>query len=228
MNVGMFSRQISLLGKKNQQLIENAKIAIVGLGALGSAVAHLLVRMGIKNLILIDSDTVAKHNLSRQHLYTQEDISKKKILAAKKHLKEINPSVKIETFDLLIKEVNDLDCVKESNIIVDGLDNHDSRRLIDKFCKSNNISWVHGAAIEEKGTVAFFDKNLSYEDVYPDNANNTHCSVSGVLATTTTLVATFQAQLVINFLLKRPIKKELIRINSLNLDIEKFKIKSRN
>lgn len=224
----MFSRQISLFGKKNQELIENATITIVGLGALGSAVAHLLLRMGVKNIILIDNDKISVQNLSRQHLYTQKDVSMSKVLIAKKHLEEINPDIKITIYQKRIEKVSDLDFAKKSSIIVDGLDNHKGRRVIDEFCKLNNLSWVHGAAIEEKGVVVFFDKNISYKDVYPDNAKDTHCSISGVLATTTTLVATFQAQLVINFLLKRPIKKELIRINSSNLSIEKFKIKSKN
>jgi adenylyltransferase/sulfurtransferase len=225
MNAKMFSRQVSLLGKDNQNLIENSKITIVGLGALGSAVAHLLVRMGVKNLVLVDGDIVANHNLSRQHLYVQKDLGNKKVLAAKKHLEEINPFVKIETFDLMITKIDDLECVNGSTIIVDGLDNHKSRRLIDAYCKKNNINWVHGAAIEEKGMVFFFDNKTSYDQIYPLNASDTHCSISGVLATTTTLVATIQAQLVLNFLIGRKIAKELIRVDVSKASIEKFKIK---
>lgn len=225
MTTNMFSRQISLLGKENQERIESSTVTIVGIGALGSAVAHLLVRMGVKRFILIDDDSVAIHNLSRQHLYTQVDIGVRKVEALKKHLIEINPNCEVKLVSKRVSSVSDLDCAKKSSIVVDGLDNHASRRIIDLFCKEHALPWIHGAAIEEKGSVIFFDNNLKYSDVYDTQAVDTHCNINGVLATTTTLVATFQAQLVINFLLGRPISKELIRINNSIVSVEKFLIR---
>jgi adenylyltransferase/sulfurtransferase len=221
----MFSRQINLLGKDNQKLIEDSTIGIVGLGGLGSATAHLLVRLGVKNLILIDFDCVEEHNLSRQHLYIQKDIGKTKVKSIKKHLEEINPEVNIKIHKLKIESIANLECLSESDIILDGLDNHAARRLIDLFCKKKGLPWIHGATIQEKGIVFFFDKKTTYNQIYSSKATDTHCDLSGVIATATTAVANIQAQIAINFLLGRTVEKELININMHNISVEKYKKK---
>ena len=221
----MFSRQVSFLGKKQQEKIRDSIVTIIGLGALGSAVAHLLVRMGVEKLILVDNDVVDVHNLSRQHVYTQEDVKSVKVVAAKKYLLKINPSCDIQIVEKRVESVQDLVCAKESSIIVDGLDNHASRRIIDDFCKQEKIPWVHGAAIQDKGSVFFFNQDTLYESIYSHKANDTHCDISGVLATATTLVATIQAQLVIEYCMGKDIPKELFRVDLSTYSLNKIKVK---
>lgn len=224
MVANMFSRQISLLGKTNQDLIKSAKIGILGLGGLGSVAAHLLVRMGFENFVFVDFDDVANHNLSRQHLYIQSDIGNNKAECAKRHAENINPNIKVTTSTSKISNVEDLDIFDGVDIIFDGLDNHQTRRLLDTYCKKKNSPWVHGAAIQERGTVIFFDKDTKYSSIYSLEATDTHCEALGVLATTTTTIATIQTQLILNYILKRPIKKEIIRIDLNKVSLETYKI----
>ena len=93
-----YSRQILLIGEKNQKKLAKAKIGIVGLGALGSAAAELLARTGIGTLYLWDADRIEESNLSRQHLYTEEDLGQFKVKAAEKRIKKINSKIIIKSF----------------------------------------------------------------------------------------------------------------------------------
>lgn len=72
------------LGKTGQKILAKKTICIVGVGALGSVVADLLTRLGIKEIILIDRDYVEPNNLHRQSLFNEQDIGKAKAIAAKK------------------------------------------------------------------------------------------------------------------------------------------------
>src|SRR3989338_5493137 len=93
-----YQKQEIFLGKDLQKKIEKSKIAVVGLGALGSVVADQLVRAGVKELILIDRDFVEESNLQRQTLYNEEDLLKTKADAAKKRLQKINRKTRIKSF----------------------------------------------------------------------------------------------------------------------------------
>ena len=84
------SRQELVIGKKAQKKLENSKIAIVGLGATGSLTSELLVRAGVKKLILIDRDYVESSNLQRQHMFVVSDIGESKVRVSEKYLKKIN------------------------------------------------------------------------------------------------------------------------------------------
>ena len=92
------SRQELVIGKDAQKKLENAKIAIVGIGALGSLTAELLVRSGVKHLILIDRDFIEGSNLQRQHMFLASDIGKPKVEVAKKFLNGINKKAKVKCY----------------------------------------------------------------------------------------------------------------------------------
>lgn len=222
MNTNMFSRQISLLGLDNQKKIESCSVGILGLGGLGSVVAHLLARMGVKRFVFVDDDIVSLSNLSRQHLFTQNDLDKEKVLAAREHVLSILPDCSVTCVKKRVSSRNDFFVFDDVDIIVDGLDNHATRRLLDMYCKEKGKPWVHGSAVQEKGSVFFFDATVKYDSVYPSGAIDSHCEFLGVLATTTTLIATLQSQLVIQFLLGRDIPCEFFHIDLSSLSVNKY------
>ena len=82
-----YDRQALFL--KNDALLRNCKVAIVGVGALGSVAAELLTRAGVGWIVLIDRDSVELSNLQRQSLFTEDDVGKMKAIQAKKHLERI-------------------------------------------------------------------------------------------------------------------------------------------
>src|SRR3989344_2064589 len=96
-----YSRLMSLkeIGE-GYKLIRDKTIAIIGLGALGTVAADLLVRNGIGNLLLIDRDIIEESNLTRQALFYEEDVGRSKAYAAKEKLSKINSKCKITTWPI--------------------------------------------------------------------------------------------------------------------------------
>src|SRR5215210_6865454 len=98
---------LGFVGAEGQARLGRARVALIGAGALGSAIADQLVRSGIGHLTLIDRDYVEIHNLQRQSLYTEADVTNHlpKAVAAAARLGEINSEVEIVP---LVADVNSL------------------------------------------------------------------------------------------------------------------------
>lgn len=93
-----FSRTELLIGKEGIEKLQNAKVAIFGIGGVGSFVVEGLVRAGIGNFILIDNDTVCLTNLNRQIIATRKTVGKAKVEVAKERILEINPNANVEIY----------------------------------------------------------------------------------------------------------------------------------
>lgn len=94
-----FSRTEMLIGKDGIEKLQKTKIAIFGIGGVGSYVVEGLVRAGIGNFILVDNDKVDLTNLNRQIIATHQTIGKTKVQASKQRILEINPKAKVEIFE---------------------------------------------------------------------------------------------------------------------------------
>ena len=92
-----FSRTEALIGKEALEKLKNSRVAIFGIGGVGSYALEALVRSGVGEIDLIDSDTVAATNLNRQIIATEATIGKYKVDAAKERAQSINPDIKINT-----------------------------------------------------------------------------------------------------------------------------------
>ena len=93
-----YSRTELLIGKEGIEKLSKAKVAIFGIGGVGSFVVEGLVRAGIQNFILVDSDIVDISNLNRQIIATHSTIGKPKVEVAKSRILEINPNAKVKTY----------------------------------------------------------------------------------------------------------------------------------
>lgn len=91
-----FSRTELLIGKEGIEKLQKAKIAIFGIGGVGSFVVEALARAGIGKFILVDKDTVDITNLNRQIIATRKTIGRSKVEVAKERILEINPDAEIE------------------------------------------------------------------------------------------------------------------------------------
>ena len=92
-----FSRSELLIGKDGIEKLGGSKVAIFGIGGVGSFVVEGLVRAGVANFILVDDDKVCLTNLNRQLIATHKTIGKYKVEVAKERILGINPNAKIET-----------------------------------------------------------------------------------------------------------------------------------
>lgn len=93
-----FSRTELLIGKKGIEKLKDSKVALFGLGGVGSYVLEGLVRAGIGNFILVDKDEVDITNLNRQIIATRKTIGKPKVEVAKERILEINPEANVEIY----------------------------------------------------------------------------------------------------------------------------------
>ncbi len=96
--LNQFSRTELLIGKEGIEKLKNAKVAVFGIGGVGSFVVEGLVRAGIENFILVDNDKVSLTNLNRQIIATHKTIGKPKVEVAKERILDINPNANVETY----------------------------------------------------------------------------------------------------------------------------------
>ena len=131
-----YSRQIlfSGIGESGQKKIEKSFAVIIGCGALGTITATALVIAGVGKVRIIDRDFIEEHNLQRQVLFDEKDIQKglPKAKAAESHLQKVNSAINIEGVTADVNASNIEKFVRGANIIVDGLDNFETRLLINE------------------------------------------------------------------------------------------------
>lgn len=96
--LNQFSRTEMLIGKEGIEKLKNSKVAIFGIGGVGSFVVEGLVRAGIGNFILVDNDIVAESNLNRQLIATTKTIGRHKVEVCKERILEINPEANVEIY----------------------------------------------------------------------------------------------------------------------------------
>jgi len=140
----------------DRKIVENAKILVVGAGALGNEVAKNLTLMGIGNLFIVDFDTIEAANLSRSTLFRESDSGRKKAEVVAARIKELNPNVKVQYLHGDITNQLGLGVIRRMNVIVGCLDNREARLALNRFCYWMNQPWVDGAIQELLGLVRVF------------------------------------------------------------------------
>ncbi len=152
-----YSRQILFhgIGEEGQRRIRHGRVLLCGCGALGSAIADSLVRAGVGLLRLVDRDFVELSNLQRQVLYDEQDIAEQlpKAIAAGRKLAKINSSVVLEPIVADIDHTNMLALAQGVDLIVDGMDNFETRFLINDAALETKIPWIYGGCVGSHGQV---------------------------------------------------------------------------
>jgi molybdopterin/thiamine biosynthesis adenylyltransferase len=150
-----YSRQTVLkeFGKKGQAKLSRSKVAVVGLGGLGTVSSLYLTLAGVGHLRLIDQDTIELANLHRQILYTPADLGYPKVEVSAKRLMLTNPMVNAEPVPENLNANNAENLLSCVDCVVDGLDNMRSRYLVNKACAKLGIPYVFGAAIGIEGNL---------------------------------------------------------------------------
>ena len=153
-----YQRQIALhqVGELGQERIRNAKVTLIGLGALGCVQASYLARSGVGLLRLVDRDVVEPGNLQRQLLFDESDAREgvPKAEAARRHLQSVNSEIVLESRVRHLEPENARELLSECDVILDGTDNFDTRFLINDYSIGNGIPWVYGACVGTAGIAA--------------------------------------------------------------------------
>jgi sulfur carrier protein ThiS adenylyltransferase len=201
-----FSRQIAFsdIGEVGQKRLFSLKVLIIGVGGLGCSVAQILVRSGVRHLVIMDSDTVSLSNLPRQVLFKKNDLGIAKVIMAKIALKEMSKSLHCRTVNRMASE-SILTCeVPLADIVVDCTDNRGSRLLINQVCLSQRIPLISGACIGWQGMqmqFAFHQQNTGcYACLFPTEIiKPTNCESDAITLPLVSLIAARQAFMVLRF-----------------------------
>jgi adenylyltransferase/sulfurtransferase len=213
-----YSRQIVLreLGLEGQRKLAQSKVAVVGLGGLGTVSSLYLALAGIGYLRLIDQDIVELHNLHRQVLYSKRDLRYPKVEASAKRLRNANPLIEVEPVAENLNANNVEKLLSGIDCVVDGLDNMQTRYLVNRASAKLKIPYIFGAAIGIEGNLSVFapPETPCLECVFPEvyDSDLLTCDVRGVLGATPGIIGTMQAMETIKVLtgIGTPLKGKLL------------------
>jgi len=148
-----YSKQRIFLGREADAALRSKRVAVLGLGALGSVIAPWLARAGVGQLTLIDRDLVEESNLQRQLLYCEADLGKAKAEMAAEHLAEANSSIDLKAVVADLTSGNARELLSGFDLICDGTDNFEARFLINDMAILTGTPWVYAGAIGGEGLV---------------------------------------------------------------------------
>jgi molybdopterin/thiamine biosynthesis adenylyltransferase len=144
---------ISGWGAEGQRKLKSAKAAVVGIGGLGCPTSIYLTAVGVGRVILIDKGKFKLDNLNRQILCSQRDVGKFKAEVAKEKLEALNSKIEIEAVVAEITKENADNVIEDVDVVVDGQDNWKTRFIINEYCVTHNIPFIHAGVSALHGQI---------------------------------------------------------------------------
>lgn len=196
-----YSRQILFpgIGEPGQKKISEARVALVGCGATGCALAALLARAGVGTLRIIDRDYVEPSNLQRQSLFDESDAAESlpKAIAAARQIAAFNSEITVEpkVEDLVPANVQSL--LADVDLILDGTDNFETRYLINDYAVESSRPWIYSAAVGSYAVTLNVvpGQSACLACIFPESPRGIveTCETSGILNSAVNLVASIAA-----------------------------------
>jgi sulfur-carrier protein adenylyltransferase/sulfurtransferase len=208
-----YSCQIALpgFGEAAQQLLQQAKVLMVGAGGLGCPALQYLAAAGAGTIGVADYDTISLSNLHRQILYNPSDAGLKKAIIACERLEQQSSGINLIPLDVKITSDNVMDIIRQYDIVVDATDNFETRYLLNDAAVLSGKPLVYGAIYQYEGQLAVWNiKNddgtfsPNYRDLYPEvnSAQIPNCAEGGVIPTLAGIIGCMQANEVIKYITK--------------------------
>ncbi|MFX0096516.1 MAG: ThiF family adenylyltransferase [Candidatus Hodarchaeota archaeon] len=197
-----YDRQVRLhkFGMDGQIKLKKTRAFVAGIGGLGSPVLSYLTVAGVGKISLADSDKVELSNLNRQILHWNKDISYNKAESARDKLLEMNPNVNIRSLVEVITKENASNLIGNSDLIVDCMDNYETRYLLNQVALEKGIPLFHGAVYGFEGQVTTIipGKTPCLRCIFPEAPPEEVFPVVGV---TPGVIGCIQAMEVIKFVI---------------------------
>jgi len=196
-----YSRQVLFrgIGVEGQRRLQVARVAIVGCGATGSAVASLLARSGVGTLRIVDRDYVEASNLQRQALFDEADAAESipKALAAARKIAAFNSQIVVEPQVSDLTPANIQALLGGVQLILDGTDNFETRYLVNDYAVKHSVPWIYAGAVGSYGVTmnVLPGQTACLACIFPDPPCGTFetCETAGILNSAVNLVASIQA-----------------------------------
>lgn len=215
-----YSRQVLFagVGAEGQRKLLESRVAIVGCGATGSAMASLLARAGVGTLHIIDRDYVEPSNLQRQTLFDEADAAESvpKAIAACRSISRCNSQIITQPHATDLTPQNAVQLLSGVHLILDGTDNFETRYLINDYAVKNSVPWIYVAAV---GSYAITMNILPGETaclscIFPEAPHGVldTCDSAGILNSAVNLAASIAATEAIKLLVgaRRQLRRTLL------------------
>jgi adenylyltransferase/sulfurtransferase len=214
-----YSRQIALepVGHDGQRRLGQATVAVVGAGALGSNSADLLVRMGFGHVRLIDRDVVELSNLHRFRVLGDAHVDRSKADALAEELEAASADTTLSALPEDLAAGNALALLEGADVVVDGLDNMETRYIVNDACLELGIPWVYGGVVGTTGMEAPFPAGgpclrcLFPEP--PEPGSLPTCESAGIHPSTPAVVSSVQVAHASRLVLGLPVEGQLLTLD---------------
>jgi adenylyltransferase/sulfurtransferase len=222
-----YDRQILIpeIGVKGQERLKQAKVLIAGSGGLGSPVSFYLAAAGIGTIRLVDYDVVDISNLNRQILHWDGDIGRKKVDSAFDKLSRLNPTINIDTVNDRIDKDNLSKVVEGCDMIVDAMDNFQTRYLLNRVAIKRKVPFFYGAVrgFEGRAMTVIPDKTACLMCMYKGPVPEEKSPVMGVAPA---VIGAIQATEVIKYItgVGQLLENRILHFDGLDMTFKEFKI----
>jgi molybdopterin/thiamine biosynthesis adenylyltransferase len=205
-----FARHIVLpeVGGAGQVRLAASKVAVIGLGGIGSPVLQYLAASGIGRLALVDDDVVDVSNLQRQTIFTTRDVGYGKAVSARRWLANFDDALAVDVSDARITPENAAALIAGADLVLDGTDNFATRLAVSDACVAAGIPLLSAAVGRFQGQVGAFAGHLPGEPCYRcfvgdafDAEDCDTCADDGMLGAMAGWAGTFAAMQAIKVLL---------------------------
>jgi molybdopterin-synthase adenylyltransferase len=199
---GRYARQriLPVIGSQGQERLLKSRVAILGVGALGTHVADMLTRAGVGFIRIVDRDLPELTNLQRQILFDTSDVERgdPKAIAAATRLAAVNPEIEIEPIVADINPTNIEKLIGDVDLVVDGSDNFELRYLLNDAAVKLEKPWIYGGVISTHGMSMTIRPGITpcLRCVFPESpapGDAPTCDTAGVLGPAVSMVTAIQA-----------------------------------
>lgn len=229
-----YSRHLIMpeVGMDGQKKLKAASVLVVGAGGLGSPLGLYLAAAGVGRLGIVDFDVVDVTNLQRQVLHGTNDVGRPKLQSARETINDINPYVKVETYDTPLTSENALEILRNYDVVVDGTDNFPTRYLVNDACVLLGKPNVYGSIFRFDGQVSVFhaQHGACYRCLYPAPPPPglvPSCAEGGVLGVLPGIVGSLQALETIKLIIEQgqPLIGRLVLFDALAMKFRELKLR---
>jgi len=194
-------------------VLESKKVAVIGCGGLGGYVLEMLARFGVGEITVVDDDIVDAENLNRQVMSGAASVGKYKVNESVLWIKQVNPFIYVKGVIERINKDNAIKILSDVDMVLDCVDNVETKFVLQSACEQLNIPLIHGAAEEWTGQVCtIFPKDRTLDKVYQGEMKNYKLKKPSLIPAA---VASCQVAECIKFFLE---KGELLRSKIMFID----------
>lgn len=149
-----YKRNVNMLSEEENEKLKDFKVCVIGCGGLGGYIIEMLGRLGIGHITAVDGDVFDETNLNRQILSDEASLGMSKAEKAKQRMELVNSTIEVKPIAEMFTKTNGIEMLKGHDVVVDALDDIETRLVLQQLCEELQIPLVHGAIAGWYGQVA--------------------------------------------------------------------------